>query len=143
MSVVFALLAKGAFFDVIGGVDSKKVSFAPLASSRSPPSFHKNVVSDLWLITFAISRTITETTSFSPQMRYFHILYFYTKCCRPTLLELARQPVFVPFGKLQNFNYLHHLNNHFLNLSLVVTSKYALFFIRNLPQGLVLKVPYL
>ena len=51
MNVVFALLAKGAFFDVIEGVNSKKFSFAPLVSSRSPPSFHKNSVSDLCNIT--------------------------------------------------------------------------------------------
>ena len=29
MNVVFALLAKGAFSDVIGGVDSKKLKISP------------------------------------------------------------------------------------------------------------------
>ena len=76
MSVVFALLAKGAFSIIIGGVNSNKLSFAPLASSRSPPSVHKNSVSDLWLITCVISRTITETISFSPQLRYFNFCTF-------------------------------------------------------------------
>ena len=66
MNVVFSLLAKGAYSDVIGGVNSKTFSLAPLAFSRSPPSFHKNSVIDLWLITFTISRKIRGTTSFYP-----------------------------------------------------------------------------
>ena len=129
MNVVFALLAKGAFSDFIEGVNSKNVLLAPLAFSRSPPSFHnihKNSVIDLRLRTFTISRAIMETTSFFPQLRYFHFLYFYVKCCwPPLLLDLARQPLFVSFGRLQNFDYLHPLNNHFLDLSLVVTSRYS------------------
>ena len=80
MNVVFALLAKGAFSDVIESVHSKKFSLALLACSRSPPSFHRNSVIDLWLITFTISPTIREATSFYPQLRYFHFLYFYMKC---------------------------------------------------------------
>ena len=39
-----------------------------------------------------------------------------------TSARISRQPLFVPFGKLQNFSYLHPLNN---NLSLVVTSRYS------------------
>ena len=103
----------------------KKFSLPPLACSRSPPSFHNNSVIDLWLIIFTISHTIRETTSFYPQLRYSHFLCFYMKCCWPPLLDLARQSLFVLFGKLQYFNYLHPLNNHLLNLSLVVTSRYS------------------
>ena len=43
----------------------------------------------LWLVTFTISRTIRETTSFYPQLRYFHFLYSYMKCCWLPLLQLA------------------------------------------------------
>ena len=66
MNVVFALLAKGAFSNVTEGVNSKQVLLAPLACSRSPPSFHKNSVIDLWLITFRMSRIIRETSNFYP-----------------------------------------------------------------------------
>ena len=122
MNVVFALLAKGAFSDAIEGVNSKKFSLAPLKCSKSPLPFHKNSFIDLWLITFTISRTIRETTSRYPQLRYFHFLYCYMKYYWPPLLYLARQPLFVPFGKRQNFNYLQPLNSYFINLSLVVLS---------------------
>ena len=64
MNVAFALLAKGASPDVIEGVNSKNFALAQLACSRSPLSFRKNSVLDLWLITFTISCTIRETTSF-------------------------------------------------------------------------------
>ena len=126
MDVVFALLAKGTFFNVIEGVNSKNFLLAPLPCSRSPPSFHKDSVIDLWLKICKISRTIRETTSFYPQLSYLYLLYCYMKRCWPPLLDLARQPLCVPFGKLQDFNYLHPLNNHFLNLSLVVTLKYSI-----------------
>ena len=46
MNVAFVLLAKGAFSDVIEGVNAKNFSLAPLACSRFP-SFHKNNVIDL------------------------------------------------------------------------------------------------
>ena len=45
--------------------------------------------------------------TFIQQLRYFHFLYCYMKCCWLLLLELARQPLFVPLSKPQNFNYLH------------------------------------
>ena len=51
------------------------------------------------------------------------------KCCWPPPLEVARQPLFVPVGKLQNFNYLHPLSNQLLNLSLAVTSRYSVAII--------------
>ena len=71
MSTIFVLLAKGAFADIMEGVNSKKFSLSPLASSR-PPSFHKHSVINLRFITFKLSHTSRETTSFYPQLRYFH-----------------------------------------------------------------------
>ena len=80
MDVVFVLLAKGAFFDVIQGVNSKSFPLVLLECFR-PHFFHKHSVIDLWLITFTISRTIRETTGFYPLLRCFHFLYCYMKCC--------------------------------------------------------------
>ena len=45
--------------------------------------------------------------------------------CWAPLLELARQPLFLPFGKRQNFDYLHPPNNDLLSPSLVVTVRYS------------------
>ena len=86
MNVVFALLAKGDFSDIVEGVNPTNFSLAPFACSRSPIFFQKNSVIDLWLTMFKISRTIRETTSFYRQLTYFHFLCFYMKCCRPPLL---------------------------------------------------------
>ena len=80
MNVVFTLRAKGAFSDFKEGVNSNSLSLSPLACSRFPPSFHKNTVSDLWLITCTISRKIRETASFYRQLRYLHFFYFCIKC---------------------------------------------------------------
>ena len=44
MNVVFILLAKGAFSDVVEGVSSKILSLAPLACSKSPAFRMNNVV---------------------------------------------------------------------------------------------------
>ena len=86
MNVVFALLAKGDFSDIVEDVNPINFSLAPFACSRSPPFFQKNSVIDLWLIKFKISSTIRETTIFYRQLRYFHFLCFYMKCYRPPLL---------------------------------------------------------
>ena len=92
------------------GSELKKLFARSTHTLKTP--FQKNSVIDLWLITFTLSRTIRKTTSFYPQLSYFHFLYCGMKCCWLPLLELARQPLFVSFGKLQNFNYLHPLNNN-------------------------------
>ena len=47
-------------------------------------------------------------------------------CYWPPLLDLDRQPLFVPFGKLQSFNYLlPPFYNRLLNPSLVITLRYS------------------
>ena len=63
--------------------------------------------------------------SFDIPGRGIHDLFCCMTCCWPSLLELAKQPLFLSFSKLQNFNSLYPPHNHLLNPPLVVALRYS------------------
>ena len=107
MNIIFVLLAKKAFCNVVECMNSKIFCSLCLCFHRKPQSFSMNNVINLLVITCAISCTFRRESSCCPLLRYFYFLFSCMTCCSSPLLELARQPLSVPFAKLQHFNFLH------------------------------------
>ena len=71
-----------------------------------------------------MSATDLGQTSFYPQPKYFLFFNSCLTCFWPPLLKLARQPLLVPFGKLQ-ISITFTPNNHLLNPSVMVTVRHS------------------
>ena len=109
MNVMVVLLAKNGIFLCYRGHEFKNLFACSARVFKSPYPLHEKFYYLMAYNIYNFSCIFYRggEASFYPQLRYFQLFALLHEYCWLPLLEFDRQPLFVPFGRLQNFNCLY------------------------------------